>query len=159
MAFYSGQLYRQGQVSIGPPELSLLRSVSVASDVKVAFEHWASEAPGRKDILYFSIFLDQELIGDIVLHDLNIDTGVSLIAYHLFQSSLRGHGFGTLALQLLQSYVLDQTPLKKLIIITSRDNLASQRMALKCGFQYTGGSREDPINDMVFEWDVQLHSH
>jgi RimJ/RimL family protein N-acetyltransferase len=48
--------------------------------------------------------------------------------------------------------------LKKLVIITSRDNLASQRIAQKCGFQYVGASREDPVNDMVFEWYVPLNS-
>jgi len=159
MAFYSGQLYRQGQLSIGPPDLSLLQSIPVASDVKDSFEHWIAQAKQREDILYFSIFFDQKLIGQILLHDLNSATGESLVAYQLISLQVRGQGVGTQALRLLQSYVLRQTPLQKLVIITSHDNLASRRIALKCGFQYTGGSREDPINHMVFEWHVPLHSH
>lgn len=158
MAFYTGQSYYQDQISIGPPNLCLLQSVFIASDVQYAVEHWVSEAQGRDDILYFSIFLDQALIGQILLHDLNLDTEESLIAYHLFDPQLRGQGVGTRSLRLLQSYILEQTTLKKLIIITSRDNLASQSIARKCQFQYAGGSREDPINDMVFEWQVPRRS-
>jgi hypothetical protein len=69
MSFYSGQPYRQDQVSIAPPNLKLLRSVSIDSDVKDCVEHWVSEAERREDILYFSIFLGQELIGQILLPD------------------------------------------------------------------------------------------
>jgi RimJ/RimL family protein N-acetyltransferase len=158
MAFYTGPSYSQDQVSIGSPDLNLLQSVSIAEDVKHPVEYWVSEAPGREDILYFSIFLGQELIGQILLHDLDAEMGESLVAYHLFRTQMRGHGYGTKALYLLQSYVLSHTSLKKLVIITSRDNLASQRIALKCGFQYVGTSREDPVNDMVFEWHVPLDS-
>ena len=135
MTFYTSQSYRQDQVSIGSSDLDLLQSISIDSDVRDSKEHWVSEAQRREDILYFSIFLDRELLGQ-----------------------MRGHGYGTKALYLLQSYVLSHTLLKKLVIITSRDNLASQRLALKCGFQYVGASREDPVNDMVFEWHVPLNS-
>ena len=158
MAFYTGQSYRQDKVSIGPPDLSFLQSASINSDVKDSVEHWVSEAKGREDILYFTISLREDLIGQILLHDRNAHTGESLVAYHLFCPQVRGQGFGTLALRLLQSYVLRQTALKKLVIITSRDNLASQHIARKCGFQYVGTSREDPVNDMVFEWHVPLRS-
>lgn len=159
MAFYTGQFYRQDQVSIGPPDLSLLSAITIAPDVKYVVEYWVSEAQTSEDILYFSIFVEQELVGQILLHDLNVGTGESLIAYHLFHPQLHRQGFGTKALRLLQSYVLSHSSLKKLVIITSRDNLASQSIAQKCGFQYVGASREDPVNEMVFEWDVPLNSY
>ena len=98
------------------------------------------------------------MIGQILLHDLDVHTGESLVAYHLFHLQARGQGYGTLALRLLQDYVVGQTELKKLVIITSRDNLASQQIARKCGFQYSGTSREDPLNDMVFAWHVPFRS-
>jgi len=159
MAFYTGNSYRQDQVSIGSPDLSLLQSSLIASDVKDSIGHWVSEARRREDILYFSILLHQESVGQILLHDLNAHTGESLVAYHLFRLQMRGQGIGAQALRLLQSYVLSQTTLKKLIIITSRDNLASQQIARKCGFQYVGSSREDPVNEMVFEWQVPRSLH
>ena len=159
MAFYIGQPYRQDPVSIGSPDLSLLQSISIGFDVKDSVEHWVSEGQRREDILYFSIFLGQELIGQILLHDLNPETGESLVAYHLFSPSMRGQGIGTKSLPLLQYHILHQTTLKKLVIIASRDNLASQRIAQICGFQYVGASREDPANEMVFEWNVPRSSH
>ena len=158
MTFYIGQSYQLDKVSIGSPDLNLLQSILINSDVKDSFEHWVSEAKKREDILYFSILLNLELIGQILLHDLNVQTGESLVAYHLFQPQMRGKGIGTQALHLLQSFVLQQTPLKKLVIITSRDNLASQHIAQKCVFRYVGASREDPVHDMVFEWHVTLNS-
>ena len=158
MTFYTGQAYHQDEVSIGSASPSHLQSIVTISDVKDYIEHWLSEAQSREDILYFSIFLDQEPIGQIVLHDMNAQTGESLVAYHLFSLPVRGKGIGTRALHLLQSYVLRQTALKKLVIITSRDNAASQRIAQKCEFQYVGASREDPMNEMVFEWQVPLNS-
>lgn len=154
MTFYTGLSYRQDQVSIGAPDFRLLQSILIDSDVKDSFEHWISEAQKREDILSFSIFLGQEVVGQILLHDVDIHTGESLVAYHLFRPQARGQGFGTLALRLLQSYVLRETALKKLVIITSRDNLASQHIARKCEFDYIGTSREDPVNEMVFEWNV-----
>lgn len=156
MAFYTGQSYHQDQVSIGPPDCSCLQSILIASDVKDSMEHWVSEAQKREDILYFSIFLGQEFIGQILLHDLNLHTGESLVAYHLFETHMRGKGIGTQALRLLQSYVVQQTTLKKLVIITSDDNSASQHIARKCGFHYVGTSKEDPVRDMVFEWHVHI---
>ncbi|HET6822517.1 MAG TPA: hypothetical protein VFH34_07695, partial [Anaerolineales bacterium] len=72
MTFYTSQSYRQDQVSIGSPDLNLLQSISIDSDVSDSVEHWVSEAQHREDILYFSIFLDRELLGQILLHDMNI---------------------------------------------------------------------------------------
>lgn len=152
--FYRGRCYTQDRVSIGPFDPSFLKFASVASDVREPARHWVSESAGREDILYFSIFLGKELSGQILLHDLNTQTWESLVAFHLFSTQIRGQGIGTQALRLLQSYVMSQTVLRKLVIITSRDNLASQRIAQKCGFQYGGSSREDPVNEMVFEWLV-----
>ena len=149
-----GSSYSQDQVIIGPFDLSLLQVASIDSDIKDSVEHWVAEARRREDILYFSIFLRQELIGQILLHDMNAHTGESLVAYHLFRPQMRGQGYGTLALRLLQSYVLQQTSLNKLVIITSHDNLASQQIARKCGFHHMGSSREDPVNEIVFEWHV-----
>ena len=159
MTFYSGQSYRNDRVSIGAPDVGPLQSILAVSDVKDSIEHWVGEARRREDILYFSIVLAQESIGQILLHDLNAHTGESLVAYHLFMPHLRGQGIGTQALRLLQSYVLHQTSLKKLVAITSRDNLVSQHIAQKCGFRFVSASREDPVNGMVFEWHVPRKSH
>jgi RimJ/RimL family protein N-acetyltransferase len=60
---------------------------------------------------------------------------------------------GTKALQLLVRYAAEQTKLHHLVIITSQDNLASQKLAQKCGFQFTGAAREG-AHLMVFEMEI-----
>jgi RimJ/RimL family protein N-acetyltransferase len=40
------------------------------------------------------------------------------------------------------------------VVITSDDNVPSQRIALKCGFVHIGPPREDPAHGMCLEWCV-----
>ena len=47
-------------------------------------------------------------------------------------------------LRLLQQYCRGAGALDTLIIITGADNLASRRMAEKCGFHHVGTARENP---------------
>ena len=94
-------------------------------------------------------------MGQILLHDIDEIAKEALIAYHLFQLSYRSHGLGTTMLALLKQYVLVETDLRRLIIITSQDNIASQRIAQKCGFQYAGTPREDPLEGVLYEWKAR----
>ena len=159
MAFYSGPSFCQGSVSIGQPDPDLVQQIPETCDVRDSIVHWFSEARIKNDVLYFSIFLSRALVGQILLHDLDYGAGESLVGYHLFAPQFRGQGIGTQALRLLQRFVLTQAALRTLFIITSRDNLASQRIAQKCGFTYVGRPREDLVNGLVFEWRVaQSHT-
>jgi RimJ/RimL family protein N-acetyltransferase len=150
-------MYRYEGVNIGPGNVDLIQRADVAADVESEVRHWSAEALVRDDIYYFSVFADQldAPIGQILLHDMNRGTGESLVAYHLFAPRWRGRGIGTKALHLLQQFVVSETTLTKLIIITSRDNVASQTIAQKGGFTYVGTPWEDPIHGVVFTWHVQ----
>ncbi len=149
MAFYTGSGYWQDGVSIGPPAVGPLRAGAAGG-----FARWFLEAPERDDVCYFSIYVGWVLVGQILLHDIDASTGESLVGYHVFEPHRRGQGTGTKALTLLERFAAEQTELRKLVIITSRDNLASQALARKCGFVLTGPPREDPENGLVFEWTV-----
>ncbi len=98
---HTGDIYTQDHVSIGTPDIKLLRSLSVAEDVRESFPHWLDAAIECDDIVYFTIYLGQIPAGQILLHDIKMETGESLIAYHLFDPALRGRGVGTTALYLL----------------------------------------------------------
>jgi RimJ/RimL family protein N-acetyltransferase len=135
-------------------DVDTLQQVTKAPDVSESFNHWLAEAQVRDDIYYFAILVRGAPVGQILLHDTNRVTGESLVAYHLFDPGIRRHGIGTQALGLLQRFVASAMALKKLVIITSRDNVASQHIALKCGFMHVGVPREDPINGLVLTWDV-----
>jgi RimJ/RimL family protein N-acetyltransferase len=134
-------------VRIGAPAFGLLLDGAAGE-----FSRWFDKAQERNDVCYFSIYSGQALVGRILLHDENASE--SLVGYHIFEPHQRGRGIGTKALTFLKRFVAEQTELSRLVIITSRDNLTSRRLASKCGFVFIGASREDPENGMVFEWMV-----
>jgi len=149
LAFYTGPDYIEADVRIGPPALGPLREGAAGE-----FSRWFDEAQERDDVCYFSVYSGQAVVGQILLHDENASAGESLVGYHIFEPGQRGQGIGTKALTLLKRFVAGQTKLRRLVVITSRDNLASQKLARKCSFVHIGAPREDPENGMVFEWMV-----
>jgi RimJ/RimL family protein N-acetyltransferase len=157
MSLHKGQLYSNGDVSIGKSDVDAIGRAIQGSDVAQAARHWLHIAESEA-IYYFSIYWRATLVGAILLHNIDQGSKTSLVAYHLFDHAHRGLGIGTAALSLLQQFVIEKTNLDRLIVITSHDNLASQRIAQKCGFVYAGAPREDPENGMLFEWDVSVRS-
>ncbi|HET7272314.1 MAG TPA: GNAT family protein [Rubrobacter sp.] len=145
--FYAGPDYSLEGLRIGPPAVELPRE-GVAAEYSRCFD----EVQEGDDICYFSVYSGKALFGQILVHEEN--AGESLVGYHIFEPDLRGQGLGTKTLTLLKRFVAEKTKLSRLVIITSRDNLASRRLARKCGFVHIGASREDPENEMVFEWMV-----
>jgi RimJ/RimL family protein N-acetyltransferase len=135
-AFYTGPDYSLKGVRIGPPAVGLLREGAAAE-----FSRWFDEAQERDDVCYFSVYSGQVLVGQILPHGRN--TGETLVGYHIFEPGQRGRGIGTKALTLLKRFVAEQTELRRVVIITSRDNPASRRLARKCGFVHIGAPRED----------------
>lgn len=154
MPLHAGRTYRRDSISIAPPDVQAIRRGRKAADVADSVMHWLSQAATGDDIHYFAIYRDQDLVGQIMLHDIDRQSGEALVGYHLFEAHFRGHGVGTQALALLQEFVSQETDLNRLVVITSRDNLASQRVARKCGFEYSGTAREDRVNGVVFQWRV-----
>lgn len=153
MTLHEGRAYRRGAISIGPSDPVAIRLAEKSPDVAASVERWPDEALRRDDIYYFSIFDAGELVGQILLHDIDHPSGEALVAYHVFERSRRGRGIGATALTLLQEYVRAQSDLSRLVIITSADNVASRRVAEKCGFTYVGPPREDP-SALLFAWDI-----
>ncbi|MGH3148987.1 MAG: GNAT family N-acetyltransferase [Rubrobacter sp.] len=144
MAFYAGPDYEHEGVRIGQPAAGMAGKT-----------RWFAEARRREDVCLFPVYAGGALVGEIFLHDQDEGSGESLVGYHIFEPALRGRGTGTKALTLLKRFVAERTGLRRLVIITSRDNRASQALARRCGFTHTGAPREDPENGMVFEWLVQ----
>jgi RimJ/RimL family protein N-acetyltransferase len=151
MAIYTGKNYATMDVHIGAPDVDAWHQRPIADDVIGSVRHWFNAALARDDVLYFGVFWSGQPVGQILLHDMHAQT--SLVAYHLFSPADRGRGVGTHALRLLQD-VVTTTTLRQLIIITSRDNTASQRIAQKCGFVLAGAPREDPVHGIRFVWNA-----
>ncbi|MBM3188649.1 MAG: GNAT family N-acetyltransferase [Chloroflexi bacterium] len=151
MTLHSGCILREGCVSLRPPDPGRMWAVSLSPDWAADVEKWLSAASAREDVYLFAVFDGEELVGQIFLHDIQTTPGESLVGYHLFQPGDRGRSIGTRALRLLQQYVVASTELARLTIITAKDNLASRRVAEKCGFAYVGTAREDD-RFVVYQW-------
>lgn len=154
MTLHEGQTYRDEIVSLQPPQPERIRSVTQSEDVRDEVEYWLAQALQDENTYYFSVFDADELVGQILLHDIDQTSKEALIANHLFQPRYRRRGTGTRMLNLLKAFIQTETDLKTLFIITSQDNPASQRIAQKCNFEYVGTSREDPIAGRVYRWCV-----
>jgi RimJ/RimL family protein N-acetyltransferase len=154
MTLHTGQIYSTADVSIGPPDVATVRQAATTSDVAKNICRWLDGALERDDVYYFAVLRNGEVVGQIMLHDIDRAGRTSLVGYHLFEPRFRDRGTGTVALRLLQQFVIRETNLIELIAITSRQNIASQTIARRCGFAYVGPSREDPVSGMVFRWNV-----
>lgn len=138
MANYKDSRLYDGAVSIGfwdscaQPEA--LEKVDVASD--------GEDREDKSDELYFTIFLDEQVVGSIELHDISMEEMESLIGYRIFDTANHNKGIGTKALNLLKEYAIAELRLESLIVITEADNLGSRRICEKCGFRYIGTARE-----------------
>lgn len=150
---YSGDAFVDGPVAIGPVTTDSVHP-ELADAVASPSMDWVNRASSDESCMYFGITDRNELVGQILIHDIDPARGEGLIAYHLFRPAARGRGIGSAALRLLQGYIRQSNIVRTAVIITSRDNGVSQRLALKCGFVFQGAPREDP-DGLVFAWVAQ----
>jgi RimJ/RimL family protein N-acetyltransferase len=147
---YYGPPLVDGEVSLAAVRPADVHECLTDSTVRHSLT-WVDRAVSDPSMLYFGIFRSEVLVGQIFLHDRDDNLREALVGYHLFTAAHRGHGIGTAALGLLQHHVAETPDLKRLIVITSPDNLASQRLALRCNFTLTGAPREDPTA-LLYSW-------
>jgi RimJ/RimL family protein N-acetyltransferase len=153
LTLHTGPTYSDRAVSLRLPDVEAVRSASKSVDVAGQVEKWLSRAAEREDVYYFSVYRGEELVGQILLHDIDEESGEALVGYHLFQPRWRGLGIGRRALALLQIFVVESLRLTRLVVITSSDNVASRKIARMCGFAHVGAPREDPTG-VLMQWDV-----
>lgn len=153
MTLYNGPDLSIGPVSLCLPDVHEIESTSISPDTIEARSQWLSRAMSGSETLYFAIRVDGMLAGQIFLHDLGLRPNEAQIGLHLFGPSMRGRGVGAAALALLQSYVSDQTSLKRLVFEVTTNHVAALRAAEKCGFKRKGISKNDPLQ-VVYSWDV-----
>ena len=153
MTLHTGELLADDLVSLRPPDPAATRAAAASVDVAGSAEHWLRAAQDHDNVYYFAVHAGDRLVGQILLHDVDQTTGEALVAYHLFDPADRGRGIGSRALLLLQRFVQERTTLRRLVVITSRDNAASRRIAEKAGFRHVGPPREDPTGVCLL-WDI-----
>ena len=81
-----------------------------------------------------------EVLGAMGLGSVNIAQGTASIGYWLAPEA-RGHGYITRAVRLLVRWGFDRLGLARIELTTDPENIASQRVAERCGFRQEGRLR------------------
>jgi RimJ/RimL family protein N-acetyltransferase len=148
---HSGEKYGKGDVSLAAPNSKAIEAVIRGNPEDAEWRKWREQAATQDDIYYFAIHLNDVVVGELFLHDIDLNAEEALLGYRLFSRTNRGRGIGRQALHLLLEFVGHETTLKRLVIITAEENLPSRRIAEHCGFEVVGPAWEDP-QMVVYEW-------
>jgi [ribosomal protein S5]-alanine N-acetyltransferase len=85
---------------------------------------------------------DNKILGTIAFFKpSDYQTGLE-IGYKIDKKENRGKGYGSEALLLFSAYLFALKPINRIEINAAKDNIASYRIAEKCGFQYEGTMRK-----------------
>ncbi|MDO9086415.1 MAG: GNAT family protein [Anaerolineaceae bacterium] len=79
------------------------------------------------------------------------------LSYHVYAPEHRGKGMTTEAVNLLVSYLFETKQVNRIRLVIHPDNLASRRLAEKCGFKYEGTARGAWYNKGVHQ-DVEIYA-
>lgn len=105
--------------------------------IKMMLERQA-EKTGR----LFLIFIDGQLQGTIDLHNIDNEHKKAEIGYWLAEE-IGGRGITTKAVKSICKFAFDVLDLNKLVIIADVDNAASNKVALKSGFEFVSTDKEE----------------
>jgi len=79
------------------------------------------------------------------------------LSYHIYKDEYRGQGIATDAVKLMTGYLFDRMKHNRIRLIIHPDNLASKRVAEKCGYKYEGLARGAWFNRGRNQ-DVEVHA-
>lgn len=119
-----------------PLDLSKLRArlAQVSSDLR---------GPRADEYRWFA-HDGEKLVGTVSVKQLNWFSLTAEIGYHIKESE-HGKGYGYEAARLLLVKIFSESPLERLIATIATDNVASQKVAEKLGFQREGLLRKHVI--------------
>ena len=105
----------------------------------------------------FAIYLSGELIGTLTLKHFDWSVPKGDAGYSL-GAAWEGQGLGSEALGLAVTFARDKLGLRRLYLRSHPENLGSQRVAEKCGFQREGLLRNDFLDGHGLPQDVYYYS-
>jgi RimJ/RimL family protein N-acetyltransferase len=80
---------------------------------------------------------DGSLLGGASVHDVELDQGRASVGFWL-TADARGRGVATHAVRLLARWAFEELGLARIVVTCGPDNVASQRVAERCGFSREG---------------------
>lgn len=86
--------------------------------------------------LFFAIVNDGTPVGEVILKDINFHKGECTLSIHLKNNSVKGHGIGMRAEQLVLDYAFTKMEMNTVFADTILKNKRSQHVLEKVGFQF-----------------------
>ena len=150
MTVYRGPPLPDGRISLVEPDHDEVVAALQVADLTDHQKSWFERARWDNGCYYFCLQHEGNVAGQVIVHDIDWEAKEAMVGYHLFRSENRGRGLGSAALIALCEYAFGRLGLRRLVAITSYDNVASRRIAAKAGFRELGPAREGP-NLVVYE--------
>jgi len=143
MSYYTGEPLRHGPVELCDPSLPTFREARSRADVDLS--DWYERAAADENMLYLAVTLaaDHSPIGEVMLHDIDRETGRARLHLHIFRSESRDVGHGEHALKAVVEYAFRHLKLRELTLNLSEANFPARRCYAKCGFQVVDRLDED----------------
>ncbi len=111
----------------------------------------------REDGMLVIISANYELIGHIEFFKTVNYLDEYELSYQVYRDAHRGKGVATEAVNLLVRYLFENQRVNRIRLVIHADNLASRRLAEKCGFQHEGTARGAWYHQSVHQ-DVEIYA-
>jgi RimJ/RimL family protein N-acetyltransferase len=92
--------------------------------------------------VFLIVDASDRILGSVIWVTLNGTIPDVELGYGIFDRAEMGKGITTEAVQLLSGYLFDAYDMNRLLMYIYADNIASQRVAEKCGFTKEATARE-----------------
>jgi RimJ/RimL family protein N-acetyltransferase len=107
---------------------------------------------------YFTILMNNEVIGTCELDFINWDTQECSVCRFLLSSSYRGLGYGTKSLNLIVEYAFNELNMKKVKLSVFHFNTGAKRCYEKAGFIVVGEAIR-PNGWVALQMEISNHSN
>jgi len=100
------------------------------------------EKTKNKEVVEYGIYFQAEYVGSISMFNINLEHSSCEVGYWI-TSDMAGHGIVTEAVKILEKEVFSNWQLNRIQLTCDPDNIASIKVAEKCGFLLEGLKRKD----------------
>lgn len=112
---------------------------------------------GKEDGMLVMVSPTDEIVGHIEFFKTVNYLDEYELSYHVYRSEYRGQGVATEAVTLMTRYLFESKRMNRIRLVIHPDNLASRRIAEKCGFRHEGTARGAWYNQGRHQ-DVEIYA-
>lgn len=112
---------------------------------------------GKEEGMLVMVTADDEIVGHIEFFKTVNYLDEYELSYQVYTAEQRGRGLGTEAVNLLTRYLFENKQVNRIRLVIHPDNIASRRLAAKCGFRHEGTARGAWYHQGK-HWDVEIYA-